>query len=175
MGGGFACWAHGAPPPVEDLDLMVKPDDAERALDALVDAGMRGEKPPEQWLLKAWDGEVLIDIIFGPAGLEIDDEMLARGTRMDVLGMRAPVMALEDVFVAKLMALSDHALDYERLLGPARALREKVDWEEVRARAQTPYAAAFFTLLEGLGVISAPRPAGDGGTASRERLRVRPL
>ena len=47
---------------------MVKPEDAERALQALVDAGMKAEHPPEGWLYKAWDGEVLVDLIFEPRG-----------------------------------------------------------------------------------------------------------
>jgi GTP-dependent phosphoenolpyruvate carboxykinase len=27
---------------------------------------MRPEKPPQEWLWKAWDGNVLIDLIFAP-------------------------------------------------------------------------------------------------------------
>ena len=43
-------------------------------------------------------------------------------------------MALEDVLVTKLMALSEHSLRYESLLAISRALRERVDWDDVRAR-----------------------------------------
>ena len=53
------------------------PADAKRAQDALVAVGMRPEDPPESWLLKAWDGEVLVDLIFEPAGLAVDDDLLA--------------------------------------------------------------------------------------------------
>jgi len=36
----------------------------------------------------------------------------------------------------------------------ARALREQVDWEEVRDRTEaSPFARAFFTLVEGLGIV----------------------
>ena len=41
LGGGLGCWARGGPPSSKDVDLMVKKEDAERALDALADAGMR--------------------------------------------------------------------------------------------------------------------------------------
>jgi hypothetical protein len=68
--------------------------------------------------------------------------------------MEMRVMALEDVLVTKLMALSEHALRYESLLPIARALREKVDWEDVRARtAESPFARAFFVMIEGLGIL----------------------
>ena len=66
LGGGLGCWARGGPPSSNDIDLMVKREDAERAQEALAEAGMRPETPPEQWLLKAWDGEILIDLIFEP-------------------------------------------------------------------------------------------------------------
>ena len=57
LGGGLAAWARGGPPTEHDVDFFVYPADAERALGALVDAGMHAERPPEEWLLKAWDGD----------------------------------------------------------------------------------------------------------------------
>jgi hypothetical protein len=40
----------------------------------------------------------------------------------------------------------------------ARPIREQVNWADVRAcTARSPYAAAFFTLVEGLGVVESPR------------------
>src|SRR5947209_20371181 len=61
LGGSLAIWARGGPETRHDLDFMVKPQDAERALDALEAIGMRAERPPEGWLFKAWDGDVLVD------------------------------------------------------------------------------------------------------------------
>src|SRR5437764_8763866 len=78
LGGSLAAWARGGPEPQNDLDLMVKPADAEAALRALSEAGMRPERPPEEWLFKAWHGEVMIDLIFHPSGLEMTDEVFER-------------------------------------------------------------------------------------------------
>ena len=47
---------------------MIKPEDADRALEALAEAGLGPEKPPEEWLHKAWDGDILVDLIFRPRG-----------------------------------------------------------------------------------------------------------
>jgi hypothetical protein len=66
LGGGIAAWVRGGPESNHDLDLFVKPEHAERALEVLADTGMRPEKPAENWLYKAWDGDVLIDLIFSP-------------------------------------------------------------------------------------------------------------
>jgi len=153
LGGSLASWARGGPETRHDLDLMIKPEDAERALQALEAVGMRPERPPEEWLYKAWDGDVLIDLIFGPRGLEMTDEVLARGERLSVLSLDVPVMALEDMLATKLQALDEHSLDYSPALQIARALREQIDWAELRSRtAASPYASAFFTLVEELGI-----------------------
>src|SRR5215218_1746326 len=169
LGGSLASWARGGPETRHDLDLMVKPRDAEAALAALEAAGMRPEEPPEEWLLKAWDGDVLVDLIFYPKGLEIDDEVIARGEVRAVLGMEMRVMALEDVLVTKLMALTEHSLRYESLLPIARALREQIDWEDVRARtAASAFARAFFVMLEGLGIL----PEAPAEPAREPRVRV---
>jgi predicted nucleotidyltransferase len=169
LGGSLASWARGGPETRHDLDLMIKPEDSERALQALVDAGMEPEEPPEEWLVKAWDGDVLVDLIFCPKGLPMTDEVIARGEELAVLGMEMRVMALEDVLVTKLMALSEHALRYESLLRIARALREQVDWGAVRDRtAASPFARAFFVLAEGLEIL----PAGVPEPAREPRVRV---
>ncbi|MBV9166667.1 MAG: nucleotidyltransferase, partial [Solirubrobacterales bacterium] len=129
LGGSFAAWARGGPLPQKDLDLMVKPQDAERALEALAAAGMRTGQPPEEWLLKAWHGDVMVDVIFHPSGLDITDEVLARADTISVLAIATPVMALEDMLATKLMSLNEHSLDYRSVLAIARALREQIDWD----------------------------------------------
>jgi len=164
LGGSLASWARGGPQSRHDLDLMIKPEDVDRALDALREAGMRAEDPPEEWLVKAWDGDVLVDLIFHPKGLPITDEVIERGDVMPILSMEMRVMALEDVLITKLMALTEHSLRYETPLGIARALRERIDWERVReATQESPFARAFFVMLDGLGVLPASSPAAHAG------------
>jgi Nucleotidyl transferase of unknown function (DUF2204) len=156
LGGSLAVWARGGPETRNDLDFVIKPEDAERALAVLADAGMRPETPPEEWLRKAWDGDVLIDLIYAPRGLDVTDEVIARGDLLHVIGITIPVMAIEDVLATKLMALDEHKLDYTSLLRIVRAVREQVDWASLRSRTHgSPYAAAFFVLCEELGIVPA--------------------
>jgi predicted nucleotidyltransferase len=155
LGGGIAIWARGGPETEHDLDFFVKPEDAERALQALADAGCETERPPESWLYKAWCDDVLVDLIFEPSGLIVDDELLGRAEELEVKAVRMPVLRPEDVLVTKLLALREHELDYESLLEIARTVREQIDWEEVRRRTEhSPYAKAFFTLVDELDVSS---------------------
>jgi hypothetical protein len=173
LGGSLASWARGGPESRHDLDLMIKRADVERALAALTEVGMRADDPPEEWLVKAWDGDVLVDLIFAPKGLEIDDKVIARGDDMAVLSMQMRVMAIEDVLITKLMAIDEHHIRFEGLLPIARALREQVDWAHVRAAtASSPFARAFFVLLEGLGILPHQADAPQAGARSEPRVRV---
>jgi hypothetical protein len=153
LGGGLGCWARGGPPSSNDIDLMLKPEDAERAQAALAEAGMRPETPPEQWLRKAWDGDILVDLIYEPSGMRIDDEVIARGEEMSVEAMQIRVMDLDDILVTKLFALDEHSADYRDLILITRSLREQIDWAQLRERtAESPFARAFFTLADGLEI-----------------------
>jgi hypothetical protein len=177
LAGSVACWARGAPQSRNDLDFLVRPADAERALQALCEAGMRPERPPEGWLLKAWDAaddgtETLVDLIFGPRGIPDVGKLLERAEIVPVAALDLPVVHLDDVMVMKLSAFDEHACDYNGILAIARAVREQVDWEDVRARtAESPFARAFFVMAEGLAII------GDGSpqarpTQGQPRIRV---
>jgi predicted nucleotidyltransferase len=162
IGGSLASWARGGPDTTHDLDVIVRPEDAERAQEALVAAGMRAEDPPESWLLKVWDDDVLIDLIHHPAGLTVDDALLDKAECVNVAAMDFKVMAMEDVLFTKLNALNEHYLDYSSLLQIARTVREQVDWDRLRERtAGSPYATAFFCLLDELGIVE------DTATAAR--------
>ncbi len=162
VGGGFAFWARGAPPTEHDVDLFVCQCDIEAALDALAGVGMRPERPPEGWLVKAWDGDVLVDLIFAPSGFDVTPSVLARSEMLNVAGMELPVLPATDVFVSRLLALHEHHLDFEAMLPLARALREKVDWREVAARARgSPYARTFIYLLEELEIIPVEESGGQ--------------
>jgi hypothetical protein len=156
LAGGIASWARGGPPREHDIDFFVRPQDADRSLSALVDAGMRPEKPPEGWLYKAFDGDVMIDLIFEPASGPVTDEELDRAEEMEVQATRMRVLASTDILATKLLALQEHEVDYDSVLEISRALREQVDWDDLRARTEhSPYAKAFFTLVEQLGVMPA--------------------
>jgi hypothetical protein len=156
LGGGLAAWARGGPPTEHDVDFFVLPEDAERALEALVAAGMKPERPPEGWLLKAWDGETLIDLIHSPMGGDVDGGYFDRAEEMEVAAQRLPVASLGDVLATKLLALNEQEPDLASVLEIARSLREQIDWDFVRERtAASPFALAFFTLVEELGVVQA--------------------
>jgi hypothetical protein len=171
LAGSVAAWARGGPSPCNDLDFAILEADADRAERALSDYGMRTERPHEGWLLKAWDGDVLVDLIWDLEGLGDVGEVLARAKEMSVQAVRMPVLDIDDAFVSMLCAFDEHELDFSGALAIARALREQIDWRDVRERtAHSPYARGFLGLLEALDIV-APAPAARTG---EPRVRVVP-
>src|SRR5882757_1709334 len=155
LGGGLSAWARGGPKSEHDVDLLLRPEDAERALAAFEAAGWETARPPEGWLYKTWhENGALVDLIFNPASGPITDENIERAPIAEVMALRINVSTLEDVMTAKLMAITEQEPDYSAVLEWARALREQIDWDIVRKRTEaSPFAKAFFTLVEALGIV----------------------
>jgi predicted nucleotidyltransferase len=154
LAGGLAAWAHGGPPTEHDIDLMILEADHEAALAALSKADFRVEVPPEGWLVKAWVDDVLIDLIYNPKGVIVDEEFLARCDTMSVAAVDMKVIPLDDLLVGKLLAMTEHNLDFGPPLEWARAIREQVDWSVVAERTQSsPFARTFLTMLQELEVV----------------------
>ena len=116
LAGGLAVWARGGPGSDHDVDFFVRPDDADKARIALEDAGFSTAIPPEGWLYKAYLDDELIDIIFEPAGLAVDDALFERADAMDVQAVSMLVIRPTDILVTKLMAMNDHNIDFENTL-----------------------------------------------------------
>jgi predicted nucleotidyltransferase len=155
LAGGLAVWARGGPDTDHDVDFILKREDVDRALEALENDGFRSKKPPEGWLVKVYDGDCMIDLIFQPTGITVDDEILERAEELEVHAIRMRVLSVTDILVTKLLALKEHDVDYEDVLEIARACREQVDWRDLRKRtADHPYAKAFFTLVDELGIAA---------------------
>jgi hypothetical protein len=123
----------------------------------LQQVGFRGERPPEGWLFKVFDEDgAMIDVIFAPNGKpEVVPDILARSDVLEIYAITMNVMSVTDVLATKLLTLKEHELNYESVLEIARACREQVDWKLLREQtSESPYAKAFFTLAEELGLAA---------------------
>jgi hypothetical protein len=153
LAGGLAVWARGGPPTDHDVDFLIREGDADRALDALAEQGMTPEHPPEGWLVKAHDGDVLVDLIFRPAGGAVNDEHFERADELEVMAQRVLVAAAADILASKLMALTEQEPGFASVLMIGRTLREQIDWTAVRERTEeSPFARAYLVLADGLGI-----------------------
>ncbi|WP_406728948.1 nucleotidyltransferase family protein [Streptomyces sp. GD-15H] len=173
LAGSVAVHAHGGSGNLQhDVDFCVRPEDAESVAATLDSAGLTVYTPPEDWLIKATCFGQDVDIIFELAHRPVSTEMLDRAEELPVESVRMPVLAPTDLLWSLIAAFSEHHVDFGAVLPIARALREKVDWDRVRRDCgDAPMPAAFFFLLERLGVIRAPRlpdTPSSGETVIRE-------
>jgi hypothetical protein len=153
LSGGCAVYARGGPPTTHDVDVLVREQDVPRAVSALVSYGMRAADTPLDWLAKVYDGDRLVDLLHHPNRLPVTDEVLDRAELMEVGPAVMPVATATDLLVDKCLVFGPHRCDFTEVLPIARALREQVDWVEVRDRtADSPYAEAFLFLLRRLDI-----------------------
>jgi len=165
LGGGYALWVHGGPEPIHDVDLVVAETDVEVAANSLAAAGLELERPPEDWLFKAYyykDGAeeaaeepALVDVLHRLGGIPVIAALLDTALEEEVLGVRIPVLPPTPIMIAKLLSLSEHYCDFAPLLLAVRAVREQLDWAEIRrATRDEPFAEAFLLLVERLGIAT---------------------
>jgi hypothetical protein len=157
LAGGLAVYARGGPATEHDVDFILRAEDAERAVEVLTDNGFRAERPPEGWLFKVFDeNDAMIDLIFAPNSKpEVVPGILDRADMLEVYAITMKVMSAADVLATKLLTLKEHEVDYDSALEIARSCREQIDWHLLRERtAESPYAKAFFTLVEELGLAA---------------------
>jgi hypothetical protein len=165
LAGSVAAYAHGGGAGFQhDTDFCVRAEDAETVAATLREGGLRVWTPPEDWLLKTECFGQPVDIILRLAHRPVTTEMLDRAVELPVDSVRMPVLSATDLVTSLLSAFSEHYCDFGAVLPVARALREKVDWGQVRRECgEEPMPAAFLFLLERLSVIP-PMPPDPSPT-----------
>ena len=153
LGGGYALWVHGAPEPEHDVDVVITEQDVPAAVDSLSRAGFRIERPPEDWLFKAYLDDALVDVLHRMNGNPVPEELVRGALEYEVLGVKIPVLAASTIITTKLLSMSEHYCDFSGLLPVVRAVREQLDWPAIqRATEGHPFAEAFLVLLDRLAI-----------------------
>src|SRR4051794_30751565 len=84
LAGGYAAFARGGPESDHDVDFYLRKDDIPSAEKALSAEGLRVDQPPEDWLVKVYDGDAMVDLIHAPTDLPVTTEMLDRAEEIEV-------------------------------------------------------------------------------------------
>ncbi|MGE3262072.1 MAG: nucleotidyltransferase [Bacteriovoracia bacterium] len=134
--GGVAASGLGRPRSTHDIDIFVRPEDAESAVQALAAKGFRTERTDIEWLFKAFKEDILVDIVFRSKGdIYFDDEMHRNRKLVEFHGRKVPLVSPEDLVIIKcavhyeggphhwhdaLAILSHATIDWNYLLKRAR-------------------------------------------------------
>lgn len=134
--GGVAVKSLGRPRVTHDIDLFVRPDDAERVLEVLEKKGFTSQKRDPYWLFKAWRDEILVDVIFKSSGdIYFDEELRSHVRRVPYLDHYLNAISPEDFIVIKAAAHQEHNPHHWH---DALAVLKQgnIDWEYLLKRAR---------------------------------------
>ena len=107
--GGIAGKELGRPRVTHDIDIFVKPEDAEKALESLAEKGFKTEKRDPAWLFKAWKKDTLVDVIFKSSGdIYFDEEVRTHVRRIPFKGHHINSISPEDFIVIKAAVHQEH-------------------------------------------------------------------
>src|ERR687888_779908 len=106
--GGIASAVLGRARWTLDLDILIRPNDIERTMRALEEAGFTTAPFNVLWLYKASKNGVVVDVLIRSTGdIYLDEEMLARAERREFEGRQLLIAPPEDVVMMKALAHSE--------------------------------------------------------------------
>jgi predicted nucleotidyltransferase len=134
--GGMAGKELGRPRMTHDIDIFIRPDDADTILELLKSKGFETEKRDPLWLYKAWKDEVLVDLIFRSCGdIYFEEEVRSHVRRIPYEGKYINTIGPEDFIVIKCAA---HREDNPHHWYDALSVLKqgKIDWDYLIKRAR---------------------------------------
>jgi predicted nucleotidyltransferase len=147
VSGGVASSALGRPRWSPDIDVVVAPHDADRALDALAEAGFETERTDPAWLYKAMRDGVLVDLMFILMGrIHLDEPMLEHAREAEFLGQPVRTVSPEDLIVVKAVS---HDAESPRHWTDALGLLAfaDLDWDYLVERARVGIRRVLALLI----------------------------
>lgn len=133
--GSVAIHIHVDHPPAEDVDVLVRDDDVDAAVEALARAGFEPGQRLD-WLRKARRRGVLVDLITSVrGGIGPDHALISHSRRATYRGVEAPVPSPEDLVL--IAAVSAHPETPDHWFTARKLLAEvDVDWDYLAARSR---------------------------------------
>ena len=141
VAGAYALAYHaGVVRHTKDLDLFLKRDDVDRALEALEkNLGTRSDWAHPHWLAKAWANEsdntdgAFVDFIFRSANgmCEVDDAWLDSACPGDVLGRPSPICPVEEIIWSKAWVMARERFDGADIAHLIQARGHEMNWRRL--------------------------------------------
>ena len=137
----------GRPGPSGDIDVLLRPDQADVALDLLDRAGFTTERTDASWIYKAVLDGVLVDLIFRVKGdIYLDDEVTEHTRVLEICGHDVRVISPEDAAVIEAVSTETQSIDHwYNAVGIVT--RSDLDWDYLLRRARHATRRVFSLLV----------------------------
>jgi hypothetical protein len=137
VGGAFA-FIHqaGIDKSTKDLDILARPRDVQRLLEACAAAGYDTELVFPHWLAKIRSPEGFIDVIFnsGNGVAAVDDGWFEHATDGEVLSVPVKIAPPEETVWSKAFVMERERYDGADVVHLILAHGERLDWQRLMAR-----------------------------------------
>lgn len=137
IGGTYAFTRYtGIVRPTKDIDIFLKQNDIERALNVFEKAGYRPERPFPHWLAKAYCDKNFIDLIFSSANgiAVVDDEWFEYAVEDEVLGLTLKLCPPEETIWSKAFIMEKERFDGADIAHLIRYQGDNFDWKRLLRR-----------------------------------------
>ena len=135
-GYGVACYAHRRP--TKDIDLLILPADAERAITALETERFFIRRSDPRWLYQAQCDGIMVDLVFGSAThrgiVPITQEWLDHARPIAIGTETFSVAAPEELIGQKILAQHENRSDWWDAEMILARWHDQVDWDRIEAR-----------------------------------------
>lgn len=150
VGGAVALRSHtGIERDTKDFDLMLRPRDVERAMNACREAGFRAGYAFSHWIAKIHLGEHFIDLIYraGNGLCEVDDGWFASAGEAEVFGRTVRICPPEEMIWQKAYIMERERFDGADIQHLFHANARTMDWERLLDRFQDDWQVLFSHLV----------------------------
>lgn len=155
VGGAFA-FGHttGIERHTKDLDLFLKREDVDRALQALQAAGYATELSYPHWLAKVFGSDAFADLIFnsGNGVSPVDDAWFDHAEPAQTLGVPVRLAPPEETLLSKAFIMERERFDGADVAHLLRARADSLDWRRLLDRFG-PYWRVLLSHLVLFGFI----------------------
>ncbi|EYF05678.1 Hypothetical protein CAP_2968 [Chondromyces apiculatus DSM 436] len=137
VGGAYALARYtGIGRHTKDLDVFVRPEDAQPALDALSEAGYQCDLIFPHWLGKARCAEDFVDVIFSSGNnvARVDDRWFEFAPKGEVLGVPVLLTPAEEMIWSKAYIMERERFDGADVAHVLRACADKLNWDRLIER-----------------------------------------
>jgi hypothetical protein len=155
VGGAYAFGRYtGIERFTKDFDVFVRPEDLDRLLGVLDDAGFRTERTFKHWLAKAYCGDDFLDLIYssGNGIARVDADWFRHAVEGEVLGHRVRLVAPEEMIWSKSFIMERERYDGGDVAHLLRAAADSLDWPRLVSRF-AGYWRVLYTHLVLFGFI----------------------
>ncbi len=137
VGGAFALRSYtGIERYTKDLDLMMRPGDVPKALEAFRTAGFRADYAFSHWLAKAHRGEYFLDIIYraGNGLCEVDDIWFEHARETEIFDRTLRICPPEEMIWQKAYIMERERYDGADVAHLFRCCAAEMDWDRLVTR-----------------------------------------